>query len=149
MILFSDGASRGNPGPAGIGVHITDEGGHTFHEIARGIGVATNNIAEYSALVAGLEWCAAQGIAEVLVRADSHLLVEQMNGRYRVKSANLKPLYAEARALARGFRRIAYEHIRREYNKEADRLANEGIDAWLAQGGDDAASPASNPSLFG
>lgn len=148
MILYSDGASRGNPGPAGIGVLITDASGRTVHRLARGIGVATNNVAEYSALVAGLEWCVAQRVDEVLVRADSHLLVEQMNGRYRVKSGNLKPLYAKARALAQRFRRISFEHIGREHNEEADSLANEGVDTWLARGGSAAAPAAPNPSLF-
>ena len=145
MIVHCDGAARGNPGPAGIGVHIADEEGRTVHEIGIGIGVATNNVAEYSALIAGLEWCAENGVREVAVLADSDLMVKQMTGVYRVKNAGLKPLHARARKLASGFRRISFEHVRREFNREADRLANIGVDAWLSG---DPRTDGQEPSLF-
>lgn len=148
MIFYCDGAARGNPGPAGIGVHITDQRGRTIHEIGLGIGVATNNVAEYSALVAGLEWCAGNGVEELLVRSDSHLLVEQMSGRYRVKNATLQRLNKQARDLAKRIGKVSYEHVRREFNKDADRLANIGVDAWLAGEGSDYEPGGPNPSLF-
>ena len=106
-----------------------------MHEISRGIGVATNNVAEYSALIAGLEWCAARGAREVLVRSDSDLMVKQMSGAYRVKSAGLRPLHARVSGLATRFDRVSYEHVPREHNARADKLANAGVDAWLASGG--------------
>jgi probable phosphoglycerate mutase len=143
VIFYCDGAARGNPGPAGIGVSITDDEGRVIHEIAEGIGHATNNVAEYSALIAGLEWCADNGATSVLVRSDSHLLVEQMKGNYRVKNAGLKPLAVRAKALERRCGDVAYEHVRREFNKRADELANIGVDAWLAGGGDTGRHPRS------
>ncbi len=135
MIVACDGAARGNPGPAGIGVRITAPGGRVLAEIARGIGVATNNVAEYTALVEGLKRAAEIGATDVLVRSDSHLLVEQLSGRYRVKNPTLQRLHHDVRRLADGFRRIRYEHVPRERNKEADRLANRGVDEWLANEG--------------
>jgi len=144
VIAYCDGAARGNPGPAGFGVHITDASGRTIHEIARGIGPATNNVAEYSALLAALEWASSEGVRELLVRSDSHLMVQQMNGAYKVKNANLQKLHRRARELASGIPRVSYEHVRREYNKEADALANRGVDEWLASGSPDVGPP----SLF-
>ncbi len=132
LTVYCDGAARGNPGPAGIGVQVTDRSGGTVHEIARGIGEATNNVAEYSAVIAALEWCLDNGAQEVLVRSDSHLLVEQMSGRYKVKNAKLRTLHGQALGLAKGFRRVSYEHVYREYNERADELANRGVDSWLA-----------------
>lgn len=144
MIAYCDGAARGNPGPAGLGVHVTDAHGRTIHEIAEGIGPATNNVAEYSALIAALEWAAREGVQGLLVRSDSHLLVEQMNGRYKVKNPNLQKLNRRAREIASGLGGVTYEHVRREFNKEADALANRGVDAWLAGGG----AGDESPSLF-
>jgi ribonuclease HI len=144
VIAYCDGAARGNPGPAGFGVHVTDQTGRTIHEIAQGIGIATNNVAEYSAVLAALEWAIAEGVGELLVRSDSHLVIEQMSGRYKVKNENLQKLHRRARGLAATLPKVSYEHVRREYNKEADALANRGVDEWLAAGGD---SPA-KPSLF-
>ncbi len=132
MIVACDGAARGNPGPAGIGAVVATEEGEVLAEIAEGIGETTNNVAEYRAMIAGLERAAELGATEVSVRSDSNLLVEQMNGRYRVKHPNLKPLYQEALAVAGRFDRVSYTHVRREFNTEADRLANIGVDAWLA-----------------
>ena len=101
-------------------------------EIAEGIGVATNNVAEYTAAIRGLERAAELGAGEVLVRSDSRLLVEQLEGRFKVKNPTLQRLHRRVRELAAGFDRIRFEHVARERNTEADRLANDGVDAWLA-----------------
>ncbi|MFM8944952.1 MAG: ribonuclease HI family protein [Actinomycetota bacterium] len=133
MIVACDGAARGNPGPAGFGVHITDAAGETVAEIAEGIGVATNNVAEYRAAIAGLERARELGARSILLRSDSKLLIEQLAGRFKVRNAGLKPLHATARALMIAFDRVDLEHIPRERNREADRLANLGVDRWLAR----------------
>ena len=132
MIVYADGAARGNPGPAGIGVVLTDERGRTLEEIAEGIGPATNNVAEYRAVLAGLEAAVERGARTVLVRSDSRLLVEQLSGRFRVKNPTLVRLHEEARALMKRFDQVAFEHVPREMNRVADRLANRGVDDWLA-----------------
>ncbi|HEX5938097.1 MAG TPA: ribonuclease HI family protein [Actinomycetota bacterium] len=132
MIVSCDGASRGNPGPAGIGVQITDDGGAVLAEIARGIGETTNNVAEYTAVIEGLARADELGAELVTLRSDSQLLINQLTGRYRVKTPHLEPLHRRARRLAAGFERVTFEHVRRELNQEADRLANEGVDRWLA-----------------
>jgi ribonuclease HI len=132
VIVYTDGAARGNPGPAGIGVVLTDGRGRTLLEIAEGIGPATNNVAEYRAVLAGLKAAADRGSSSVLVRSDSRLLVEQLSGRFRVKNPTLVKLHEEARALMKRFDRVAFEHVPREMNKAADRLANRGVDDWLA-----------------
>ena len=134
LILHCDGAARGNPGPAGVGVHIAAEDGTTVAEIAEGIGEATNNVAEYTAAIRGLERARELGATEVQLRSDSKLLVEQMAGRWKIKNKNLMRLHREVRALGEGFERVTYEHVPRERNVEADRLANEGVDTWLAGG---------------
>lgn len=134
MIVYCDGAARGNPGPAGLGVYITEDNGTLVREIARGLGETTNNVAEYSALVAGLEWCVANGVDAVQVRADSDLVVKQMNGVYKVKAKNLIRLHKRARELATALSQVTFEHVRREFNKDADRLANLGVDEWVAAG---------------
>jgi len=134
LILHCDGAARGNPGPAGVGVHVADEDGKTVAEIAEGIGEATNNVAEYTAAIRGLERARELGATEVRLRSDSKLLVEQMAGRWKIKNKNLMRLHREVRVLAEGFERVTYEHVPRERNVEADRLANEGVDTWLAGG---------------
>jgi ribonuclease H / adenosylcobalamin/alpha-ribazole phosphatase len=148
LIVACDGAARGNPGPAGIGVVVTDEAGGVLAEIAEGIGVATNNVAEYTAAIRGLERARELGAAQVLVRSDSRLLVEQLSGRFKVKNPTLQRLHAEARSIAAGFERIRFEHVRRERNTEADRLANEGVDAWLAGEGATWSRPPASPRLW-
>jgi probable phosphoglycerate mutase len=122
-----DGGSRGNPGPAGYGVRIEQEDGSVV-ELKESIGVATNNVAEYSGLIAALAWAVAHGVSRLHVRADSDLLVKQMRGEYRVKSPGLQPLFEHARTLARQIGAVTFEHVRREFNKDADRLANEAMD---------------------
>jgi ribonuclease HI len=148
LIVNCDGAARGNPGPAGIGVLVTDEEGRTVAEIAEGIGPATNNVAEYRAAIAGLRAAAERGARAVLLRSDSRLLVEQLSGRFRVKNARLVRLHEEARALARNFDHVTFEHVPRELNAEADRLANAGIDGWLAGEGRDWRPPDPPEPLF-
>ena len=122
-----DGGSRGNPGPAGYGVRIERDDGSVV-ELKESLGLATNNVAEYNGLLAALRWADANGIRTLHVRSDSELLVKQMKGVYRVKNPGLQPLYEEARALARQIGRVTFEHVRREFNKDADRLANEAMD---------------------
>ncbi|WP_037658827.1 reverse transcriptase-like protein, partial [Streptomyces aurantiacus] len=130
FIVEADGGSRGNPGPAGYGAVVIDaESGETLAEAAEYIGVATNNVAEYKGLVAGLKAAhALDPAAQVHVRMDSKLVVEQMSGRWKIKHPGMKPLAAEA---ARVFpaSQVTYEWIPREQNKHADRLANEAMDA--------------------
>ncbi len=132
LIVACDGASRGNPGPAGIGVEITNEDGRVLAEIAQGIGETTNNVAEYTAVIEGLARAAELGARSVTLRSDSQLLINQLTGRYRVKAPHLQPLHRRARSIAAGFERVSFEHVPRERNVEADRLANEGVDRWLA-----------------
>jgi probable phosphoglycerate mutase len=123
-----DGGARGNPGPAGYGVVIRDADGNTLDELHGALGVATNNVAEYNGLLAALRWAKEHGHAALHVRADSLLLVEQMRGNYKVKHPGLQPLYARARLLAHEIGRVTFEHVRREFNKDADRLSNLGMD---------------------
>lgn len=149
LTVYSDGAARGNPGPAGIGAVVLDERGDVVDEIAEGIGVATNNVAEYRAALAGLEAARRAGAREVLLRADSRLLVEQLAGRFRVKNPTLIRLHQRVREVAGGFERIRFEHVPRERNKHADRLANRGVDEWLTGEGSGYRPPEPSPDLFG
>jgi probable phosphoglycerate mutase len=128
VTAYIDGGARGNPGPAGWGALITAPDGAAIAEISGGLPHATNNVAEYSGLVAALEWCAGHGVSDVLIRSDSLLLVQQMRGIYKVKHEGLKPLHGRARLLAHQIGRVTFEHIRRELNREADRLANLAMD---------------------
>ena len=123
-----DGASRGNPGQAGAGAVIRDPNGNVARELRKYLGVMTNNMAEYSALVMALSEAKTMGVSEVEVFADSELMVKQITGKYKVKSADLKPLYDEAYSLLKGFRRYKIVHVYREENSLADKLANEAID---------------------
>jgi ribonuclease HI len=135
LVVHCDGASRGNPGPAGAGSILTTPEGEVVAEIAEGLGTTTNNVAEYTAVIRGLERAHELGARDVLLRSDSQLLINQLTGRYRVRTPHLQPLHRQVRTLAAGFERIRFEHVRRELNVEADRLANVGVDAWLASGG--------------
>ena len=127
--LFTDGGARGNPGPAGIGAVLRDASGEVIGEIARSIGHATNNVAEYTALIEGLEMAIAKEIAELDVFLDSELVVHQMKGEWKIKHANLRSLAIRAQGLMRRFDSISIAHVRREQNAEADALANQGMDA--------------------
>jgi ribonuclease HI len=123
-----DGAARGNPGPAGIGIVIEDGTGNVIKEIGEPLGRTTNNIAEYSALVRALEEARALGCARLAIFTDSELMAHQLNGRYAVKADHLKPLFARARRLLDQFESATVTHVRREYNKRADALSNLGAD---------------------
>lgn len=131
-VVSVDGGARGNPGPAGWGAVIEPASGGEPIELCGAIGHATNNVAEYRGLLAALAWCVEHDATEVHVRSDSLLLVQQMRGVYKVKNEGLKPLYGEARLLAHRIGRVTYEHVRRELNKEADRLANRAMDEAAA-----------------
>ena len=128
ITAYIDGGARGNPGPAGYGVRIEGADGSVLDELHGALGVATNNIAEYNGLLAALRWAVAHGETSVHIRADSELLVKQMRGEYRVKNEGLKPLFLQACALIRQIGDVRFEHVRREFNKEADRLSNLGMD---------------------
>jgi ribonuclease HI len=126
--LSTDGGARGNPGPAAFGYVLETEDGTILAAHGERIGVATNNVAEYSALVAGLERALELGVDELEVVSDSELLVKQMTGEYRVKNEALKELNERASRLARRLRRVDYKAVRREHNELADRLVNEALD---------------------
>jgi ribonuclease HI len=128
LVAYTDGAARGNPGPASLGVQILDTDGKVVAEESRYLGEATNNVAEYSALLAALEKAIEMGASTLEIRSDSELLVRQMLGQYRVKNPGLKPLYDRAVGLAGRIGSVRYVHVRRELNREADRLANQALD---------------------
>jgi ribonuclease HI len=127
--LFTDGGARGNPGPAAYGFVLEAEDGTVLAAHGERIGVATNNVAEYRALVAGLDKAAEIGVGEVEVVSDSELLVKQMRGEYRVKNEALRDLSIQASRLARAIGKVTYTAVRREHNELADRLVNEALDA--------------------
>jgi ribonuclease HI len=127
--LFTDGGARGNPGPAAAAYVLETEDGTVLDARGEAIGVATNNVAEYRALVAGLRKALELGVSEVEVVSDSELLVKQMNGDYRIKNAALIELSLEAARLARELGRVSYRAVRRTENELADRLVNEALDA--------------------
>jgi ribonuclease H / adenosylcobalamin/alpha-ribazole phosphatase len=127
--LSTDGGARGNPGPAAYGYVLETEDGTVLAAHGEAIGEATNNVAEYRALLAGLEKALEIGVEELEVVSDSELLVKQMRGEYRVKNPTLAELHDEAGRLARRLRRVAYKAVRREHNELADRLVNEALDA--------------------
>jgi ribonuclease HI len=127
--LFTDGGARGNPGPAAYGYVLEADDGTLLAAHGERIGIATNNVAEYSALIAGLEKALELAVPEVEVISDSELLVKQMNGEYRVKNEALRELSARASQLARQIGDVSYRAVRREHNELADRLVNEALDA--------------------
>lgn len=129
VIIYTDGASRGNPGDAGLGVVISGADGQKIGEISEYLGKTTNNVAEYKALIRGLQEAKRAGATEVEVYTDSELMARQINGAYKVKNEGLVPLYHEAKQLLGQFTSGKVIHIRREFNKEADKLANLAIDS--------------------
>jgi ribonuclease HI len=151
---YIDGGARGNPGPAGYGVRIEDPDGTLVAELHGGLGIATNNVAEYNGLLVALQWAVDHGHRRLQVRADSELLVKQMRGEYRVRHPGLQPLAARARLLAARLDDVTFQHVRREENKEADRLSNLGMDESEAAarnegpGGKDHAGPTRQQDLF-
>lgn len=127
-VLYADGAARGNPGPAGAGAVLEDDRGAVLAEVARYLGRATNNVAEYSALIAGLEEARRRGVTDLDIRMDSLLVVRQMQGLWKIKHPGLKPLALRAGALLAEFPTRKIDHVRREANARADALANRAID---------------------
>lgn len=133
ILAFADGGSRGNPGPAAIGA-LLKQGEAKLLELSEFIGNETNNVAEYTGLVRILEEALKLGVKHIEVRMDSELVVKQMLGQYRVKNAGLQPLFIKAQSLSRQFNRFNIVHVRREYNKEADKLANLALDLANSSG---------------
>jgi ribonuclease HI len=129
LVLHVDGGARGNPGPAAIGVVVSDAEGTLLEQIGERIGVATNNVAEYRALLRGLERARALGASEVEVVGDSELVAKQLNGQYKVKHAGLKPLHAEAQRALAAFARWRVRTVPRAQNAAADALVNAALDA--------------------
>ncbi len=125
--IYIDGAARGNPGPAGIGVVIKDESGRTIKEYRKYLGRATNNVAEYNALVYALQEAHMLGAGEVAVHMDSELVAKQLKGEFKVKNEKIRPLFEQAVHLINGLEKVKISHIDRSLNKEADRLANIAI----------------------
>jgi ribonuclease HI len=128
VVLFTDGASRGNPGPASLGAIILSPEGNVLKEISKALGDQTNNYAEYMALLEGLLACAEGGAKHVTVKADSQLMIRQMKGEYKVKAPGIIPLFEKCKKVAGVFDKIEFVHVPREENTEADRLANEALD---------------------
>lgn len=128
FIIYTDGGSRGNPGPAALGVFITDDHGNLVYKKGLYLGIQTNNFAEYSALVHALEVASGLGGQHLDVRMDSELIVRQMNGQYKIKEPTLVKLARQVKILAQEFREVSYTHVRREYNKEADKMVNIALD---------------------
>ena len=133
ITAYIDGGSRGNPGPAGYGVQILDDDGAVVEQLHGSLAHSTNNVAEYHGLLAALAWAVDHGHAALRIRSDSELLVKQLRGEYRVKNPGLQPLFQDARALVARIGRVTFEHVRREFNKEADRLANLAMDEAAAK----------------
>ncbi len=128
LTIYVDGASRGNPGPAAVGVVIKDEKGATTLKVSSSIGRATNNQAEYTALITALREARKLGADHVDIRTDSQLMAEQILGHYKVRNANIKPLFEEVKQSLAGFKSYGMHHIPRERNSEADALANDALD---------------------
>ncbi len=126
--LFTDGGARGNPGPAAYGFVLEAEDGTVLAAEGAAIGVATNNVAEYSGLIAGLRRAIELAVPEVEVVSDSELMVKQLRGEYRVKNEALRKLFVDATQLARQLERVEYRHVKRAHNELADRLVNEALD---------------------
>jgi ribonuclease HI len=139
LIAYCDGGSRGNPGPAGFGVYIQDSAGQVVAELSQYLGKHTNNFAEYSGLLAALEFSISNNYRSLRVISDSELMVKQMKGQYRVNSPELRPLYEEARRRVSQLDRFQIDHVLREKNRHADRLANLAMDRGMGR------APAANP----
>ena len=128
IIIYTDGASRGNPGPSSMGITVQSFRGEIIYEYAEYLGNGTNNFAEYRAVLKALELAAAHSKGSITLRSDSQLLIRQLEGEYRVKSKGLKPLYLECKKISEDLPHIQFEHIRRELNQRADELANLALD---------------------
>jgi len=128
IIIYADGGARGNPGPAGAGAYLEDQDGKELAQLYRYLGETTNNVAEYTAFIMALQEAKKRGIPDLEIYLDSELIVRQIEGTYRVKKPHLKKLYDQALALLENFPHYQIQHIPREQNQEADRLANFAID---------------------
>ena len=128
ITAYFDGGARQNPGPAGYGVFIVDDHDTVLAELYGSLGIATNNIAEYRGLIAALQWAVDNNVTAITIKGDSLLIVEQMRGNYKVKNEGLKPLYLQAKMLVMQVGNVKFEHVPREFNKDADRLSNVGMD---------------------
>jgi ribonuclease HI len=128
LTIYTDGAARGNPGPAAIGVVLKDAAGNTAATISRTLGVKTNNQAEYTAVIAGVEKAISLGAKQVVLKSDSELIVKQLMGQYKVKNADLKELYQKVVALTGRLEKFSALNIPREQNKQADALCNKALD---------------------
>ena len=130
LIIYTDGASRGNPGPASYGFTISDEKNNLIYEEGKSIGVTTNNVAEYTAVLEVFKYLKRKSLGKLNIElfADSRLIVEQLSGRFKIKNANLKILFEQIKVLEMEIGRVFYTHIPREKNKQADVLANEALD---------------------
>jgi ribonuclease HI len=133
LILNADGGARGNPGPAGCGAVLTLPNGDVVASLNKFLGNTTNNVAEYQGLLLGLEAAQAHGASSLEVRLDSELIVRQLNGQYKVKSPHLKPLFDQAKSLLQAFDSVNVVHVRREQNREADKLANLAMDQGMGK----------------
>jgi ribonuclease HI len=139
-----DGGSRGNPGPAAYGVVVRNPKGEVVAQLKKHIGRSSNNVAEYYGLIAALDYAESHNIRAVRIEADSELMVKQMRGQYKVKSADLAPLYERARKTAQSFDSFRIDHVYREQNRDADRLVNEALDE--AEGKSESKSPEKKPA---
>jgi ribonuclease HI len=147
-ILHTDGGARGNPGPAGIGVVLKDASGKVIGEIAQGIGRATNNVAEYKALIAGLELALERGVTDIEIFCDSELVVSQIRGEWKIKNNALQRLAVDANRLMNKFASAAIAHVPREKNADADKLANQGMDEAEFDAELDAEAPPEQRSFY-
>jgi len=143
ITAFCDGGSRGNPGPAGYGVYMQDENGAKVAELSEYLGKKTNNFAEYSGLLAALDYALANGHTHLKAVADSELMVKQIKGQYRVNSPELRPLYEEARRRIAQLEGFQIQHVLREKNRRADQLANEAMDRGMGRSAQSSTAPAS------
>jgi ribonuclease HI len=146
IVAYCDGGSRGNPGPAGFGVYIQDSAGKVLAELSQYLGAHTNNFAEYSALLAALEFAITHGHKSLRVISDSELMVKQMKGQYRVNSPELRPLYEEARRRIPQLDHFQIQHVLREKNRHADRLANLAMDRGMGRAPAASLTPAPSAS---
>lgn len=146
LVVYIDGASRGNPGPAAYAVVVEEVSGSPVTSFSKFLGEATNNVAEYEALLAALQYALESGSSRLRVLTDSELMARQIQGAYKVRSADLRPLYDEARGMIARLERFSISHIPREQNRKADRLANQALDRVKAGGSIEPAPPAPSPS---
>lgn len=128
VVIHTDGACRGNPGPSSVGITVTSLDGDVIYELAETLGSQTNNFAEYSAVKMALALAFENKVQSVTLKSDSQLLIRQLIGEYKVKAEGLKPLFLECRSLVNKIGQVDFEHVRREFNKRADALANQALD---------------------